>query len=67
MKRLIIVIGLLLSLTGCGSLGEETNSDYNGNIEIHKVNVDGQDTTCVVYNGIDEAGISCDFGSRTLN
>lgn len=60
MKRAILAVALVLTLTGCG-VDEQGNKRINGLMERQYVLTDGRTVTCVIYSAYQQGGLSCDW------
>ena len=79
-KRIVAVFAasaVAMSLAGCASVYESDSVEPNEFGEVEKTNKnlseesitlsDGRTITCILYNGIDEGGISCDWQTGSLD
>lgn len=66
----IVLTGVVLGLAACGAPPQSreegwTNiSEYNEYVKTVEVLVDGDPVTCVVYDGNNAGGISCDWSDE---
>jgi len=60
MKRALILIAVL-ALAGCG---ETEPGSVGGTTEVIRVDVDGRKVTCIVWDGHNAGGVSCDWNPK---
>lgn len=62
MKKLLLLTPILL-LVGCGTPASEPRHDgtVDTGFNVVKVNVDGDDVTCVIYRTLKSASLSCNW------